>query len=210
MRRKRRRISRSPPRGEAEAEEEQTFRGGSTNKRPKKDLSHVQCYVCGEFGHFANQCSQAKKGYGTKGKRKEVAASAEIEDKDEEEEQQLTATAREFSRMFRDEYTMLLDAEDRTRIGWYIDSGATSHMTGERLALQEFTTQDSGFVKCGVHSTMVAIQGKGTISLQIESGKILRVPRVLYVPSMRVCVLSISALEHQGYGVSFFGCGVHI
>jgi hypothetical protein len=187
-----------------------TFRGGSTNERPKKDLSHVQCYVCGEFGHFASQCSQAKKGYGTKGKRKEVAASAEIEDKDEEEEQQLAATAREFSRMFRDEYTLFLDAEDKTRTGWYIDSGATSHMTGERLALQEFTTQDSGFVKCGVHSSMVAIQGKGTISLQIESGRILRVPEVLYVPSMRVSVLSISALEHQGYGVSFFGCGVHI
>jgi hypothetical protein len=91
-----------------------SFRGGSTNERPKKDLSHVQCYVCGEFGHFASQCSQAKKGYGTKGKRKEVAASTEIEDKDEEEEQQLAATTREFSKMFRDEYTLLLDAEDRT------------------------------------------------------------------------------------------------
>jgi hypothetical protein len=59
-----------------------TFRGGSTNERPKKDLSHVQCYVCGEFGHFVSQCSQAKKGYSTKGKRKEVAASAEIEEKE--------------------------------------------------------------------------------------------------------------------------------
>jgi hypothetical protein len=83
-------------------------------------------------------------------------------------------------------------------------------MTGERLALQEFRAQDSGFVKCGVHSSMVAIQGKGTISLQIELGRILRVPGVLYVPSMRVSVLSISALEHQGYGVNFFGNGVHI
>jgi hypothetical protein len=27
---------------------------------------------------------------------------------------------------------------------------------------------------------------------------------------MRVSVLSISALEYQGYGASFFGCGVHI
>jgi hypothetical protein len=83
-------------------------------------------------------------------------------------------------------------------------------MTGERLALQEFTTQDSGFVKCGVHPSMVEIQGKGAVTLQIESGRILRIPGVLYIPSMRVSVLSISALEHQGYGVSFFGCGVHI
>jgi hypothetical protein len=58
--------------------------------------------VCGEFGHFSSQFSQAKKGYDTKGKRKEVAASTEIEDKDEEEEQQLATTAREFSKMFQD------------------------------------------------------------------------------------------------------------
>jgi hypothetical protein len=48
------------------------------------------------------------------------------------------------------------------------------------------------------------------VSLQIESGRILRVPGVLYIPGMRVSVLSISALEYQGYGVSFFGCSVHI
>jgi hypothetical protein len=77
-----------------------TFRGGPTSGRPKKDLSHVQCYVCGEFGHYASQCSQAKKGYGAKGKRKEVATLAEVKDKDEEEEQQLAAAACEFSRMF--------------------------------------------------------------------------------------------------------------
>jgi hypothetical protein len=36
------------------------------------------------------------------------------------------------------------------------------------------------------------------------------VPRVLYVPGMRVSILSILALEYQGYSVSFFGFGVHI
>jgi hypothetical protein len=49
-------------------------------------------------------------------------------------------------------------------------------MTGERLALTEFTTQDIGFVRCGVHSSMVAVRGEGMVSLQIESGRILRVP----------------------------------
>jgi hypothetical protein len=57
---------------------------------------------------------------------------------------------------------------------------------------------------------MVAVRRKGVVSLQIESCRILRVIGVLYVPSMRVSVLSISALEYQGYGVSFFDCGVHI
>jgi hypothetical protein len=44
-------------------------RGGATSGRPKKDLSHIQCYVCGEFGHYASQCSQAKKGKGAKGRK---------------------------------------------------------------------------------------------------------------------------------------------
>jgi hypothetical protein len=48
------------------------------------------------------------------------------------------------------------------------------------------------------------------VSLQIESGRTLRMSEVLYVPSMRVSVLSISTLEYQGYGVDFLGCGVHI
>jgi hypothetical protein len=61
-----------------------------------------------------------------------------------------------------------------------------------------------------VHSSMVEVRGQGVVSLQIESGRIPRVPGVLYVPGMRVSILSISSLEYQGYGVSFFGCGVHI
>ena len=107
--------------------------------------------MCGEFGKYANHCSQAKKGYGARGKRKEVATSVEVEDKDEEEEKPLVSTTREFSNMFRDEYTLFLNTEESLGEGWYIDSGATCHMTGERLALQEFTAQDSCFVRCGVH-----------------------------------------------------------
>jgi hypothetical protein len=110
-----------------------TFRGGFTSGKPKKDLSHVQCYVCEELGHFASQCTQAKKGFGERGRRKEITTSTKVEIKEEEEEQQLFATAIEFSRMFKDEYTLFLDTEDRTKRGWYIDSGATSHMTGDRL-----------------------------------------------------------------------------
>jgi hypothetical protein len=53
--------------------------------------------------------------------------------------------------MFRDEYTLFLDIEDRPREGWYIDSGATCHMTGERHDFQEFAGQDLGFVRCDVH-----------------------------------------------------------
>jgi hypothetical protein len=124
--------------------------------------------------------------------------------------QQLAATTREFLKMFRDEYTLFLDIEDRSREGWYLDSGATCHMTGERHAFQEFTTRDLGFVRCKVHPSLVAVQVVGTVSLRIGSGRTLKVQRVLYVPCMRVSVLSISTLEDQCYGVSFVCRGVYI
>jgi hypothetical protein len=124
--------------------------------------------MCGEFGHYASQSSQANKGKGAKGRKQQVAASVEEEDQDEEEEeQQLAATTRQFSRMFKDEYTLFLDSKDRSRDGWYLDNGSTCHMTGERYAFQEFSAQDLGYVRCGVHSSMVAVRGEGMVSLQI-------------------------------------------
>jgi hypothetical protein len=89
-----------------------------------------------KFGHYASQCPWDKRVKGTKGKKQQVAAQAEEEDHDEdEEEQQLVATTRQFSKMFRQEYTLFLESEGRPRVGWYIDSGATCHMTGEEDTL---------------------------------------------------------------------------
>jgi hypothetical protein len=56
--------------------------------------------------------------------------------------------------------------------------------TGEEDAFQEFSTQARGFVRCGIHSNMAIIEEEGTVTLQIESGRTLRVIGVLFVPGM--------------------------
>jgi hypothetical protein len=138
-----------------------------------------------------------------------VVAQAE-EDHDENEEQQLAATTRQFSNMFKREYTLFLESKGKPKAWWYINSGASYHMTGEEDAFQEFSTQARGFVRCGIHTSMAIVKGEGTVTLQIESGKNLRVTGVLSVPRMRVNVLSATTLEDQGYGVEFYGREVHI
>jgi hypothetical protein len=97
--------------------------------------------------------------------------------------------------MFMQEYTLFLESEGRPRAGWYIDSGAICHMNGEEDAFQEFSAHAMGFVRCGIHTSMVAVKGEGMVTLQIELGKTLRVIGVLFVPGMRVNVLSAVALE---------------
>ena len=47
-------------------------------------------------------------------------------------------------------------------ITWYLDNGASNHMTGDRNKFQHFDEQFSGNVKFGDCSS-VGIQGKGTI-----------------------------------------------
>jgi hypothetical protein len=57
-------------------------------------------------------------------------------------------------------------------------------------------------VKSGVH-TMHAVKGVGCVRFQLESGVSLEVDEVMYVPELRVNLLSVSALEDMGYTVMF-------
>jgi len=52
---------------------------------------------------------------------------------------------------------------------WFVDSGATCHMTGARELFENFTESDSDlYVELGM-GTKHAVQGSGTMSFQMES-----------------------------------------
>ena len=99
----------------------------------------MKCFACQKFGHYAGQCTNKKK------KKQQTAASAEIDE-------YAVRFDREFSLFAggcreRASSITIRDIEDWTKnfmiIGhslststtsniWYIDSGASSHMTGVR------------------------------------------------------------------------------
>lgn len=89
--------------------------------KQKKDLSKVNCFNCGEMGHFLSRCLMKKKGDDEKKKGKQVigvATSAEID--------ALT------SRLEEEDFAMIshLSQGIIDEDGWYMDSGATKHVTG--------------------------------------------------------------------------------
>ena len=89
----------------------------------------------------------------------------------------------EFSRNFDEEFCLIACMESTTGSSiWYIDSGASSHMTGQKRFFKDL--QEGGtriHFELGDDAQYQA-QGVGTVSFQRESVKPLNFEDVLYVP----------------------------
>jgi hypothetical protein len=93
----------------------------------KKDMSKVRCFACHKTGHYVSQCPNKKK------PEPEVSASTEIAEFAERYE-------REFSPMTGPVGSGCLAFEDIE--SWFVDSGASRHMTGLRSVFLDLTEVD--------------------------------------------------------------------
>ena len=83
-------------------------RGNYATKNERKyDKSHIECYNYHKFGHYASKCH-----YNTNG----VEERASFVDKEKGEEPTLLLA--------------LKDDERDDRNSWYLDNGASNHMSG--------------------------------------------------------------------------------
>jgi len=84
---------------------------------------------------------------------------------------------------------------------WIMESGSPSHMTGMRsMFLSVSETCSNLYVRNGA-STIHVVKGVGCIIFQLESGGSLDVVEVLFVPELKVNLLSIATLEDDGYAI---------
>ena len=76
-------------------------------------------------------------------------------------------------------------------------------MTGFRDFLSNLTEKDSPHkVKLG-DDYQYPIKGGDEASYRLDSGKLMKMKEVLYVPGLKKNLLSISALEEKGFRVAF-------
>jgi hypothetical protein len=153
--------------------------------KPKKDLSKVKCFQCHQLGHYTTKCPQHKKGPG----KGQFAASAEIE---------------EFSSRFEEDFSFIACmASSMTSTTWFIDSGASCHMIGNKNYFGQLTEKNMQFnIELGDNGKYQA-QGIGVVNFESESRKPLYLRDVLYVPGLNKILVSISVLEDLGYEVFF-------
>jgi hypothetical protein len=126
---------------------------GATSQLGKKDLSKIKCFACHKIGHYASQCRE-KKGQG----KTQTTTSTETQ-------------LDEFATKFEKDFSLVscLSTNTNTRSAWYLDNGASHHMTEARELFNSLTEKDSGtHVELG-DDAKYAVKGEGTIMFQLES-----------------------------------------
>ena len=160
------------------------------NPRKTFDKSKVQCYNCQDFGHFADECKNEKKP-----RVREEAANLSIEESS-------------LFMAYIEDFLLQGSQEDNnlSKNSWYLDTGASSHMTSKRSFFYSLDETLQGSIKFGDES-LVRYEGKGSILLNYLDGEDIRIEGVLYVPSMRVNILSLGKLDEDGF-ISTLGGGI--
>ncbi|GJZ39769.1 zinc finger, CCHC-type containing protein [Tanacetum coccineum] len=83
---------------------------------------------------------------------------------------------------------------------WYLNNGASNHMTGDRNMFTELNESVTGQVWFGDGSA-VKIKGKGTLLFQCKNGDQLMVSDVYFIPALTDNILSLGQLTEAGYDV---------
>jgi hypothetical protein len=162
-------------------------KGGQKPKgEGKKDMRKVKFFACHKFGHYVGQCLDKKK--------KQTTDSTEVE---------------EFSTNFDKEFSLVVCLSSRTTTldTWYIDSGASFHMTVVREHLTDLTQCGDVEVVLG-DDRKVKVASCGTVSFRRESLPPMTLTEVLYVLGLKKNLVSIYTIEEKGYEILF--CDGHV
>ncbi|WZZ65526.1 hypothetical protein YC2023_076896 [Brassica napus] len=79
---------------------------------------------------------------------------------------------------------------------WYLDNGASNHMTGERSYFSEIKENITRKVKFG-DGSYVNINGKGSILFEAKTGEHKLLTDIYYIPELRSNILSLEQAIEQ-------------
>ena len=152
----------------------------------KSDPTKLTCFYCKEPGHFKRDCPKLF----AKTKRFERANNV----KDESSE------------------VVFMASDGADHHCWYIDSGATQHMSGDRAAFVEYAAIPPKAVYMGDNNKQDAV-GQGSVKMVLDvSGSALKAKftNVLFVPNLKSNLISVSRLIKDGFSVQFGAAGCDI
>ena len=96
---------------------------------------------------------------------------------------------------------MAHSSTEQDQCTWFLDSGASNHMTGSRQLFTELDEKVQGDISFGDLSK-VPVQGRGNIVIKRKNGDHAFISNVYYVPDMKTNILSLGQLLEKGYQIS--------
>jgi len=148
----------------------------------KKDLSKIKCFHCHEFKHYTTKCQHKKESKNITG----------------------GATGEALASQFELDFT-LIACISSTMMGrvWYLDNGASFHMTGNRYFFSDLEEKDLHMNIKMVYDGRYNATGIGIVTFQRESGSPLKLKDVMFIPGLKKNFVSITVLEDHGYDLIF-------
>lgn len=125
----------------------------------------MECFNCHRYGHYRSECPNFYRGKGERSNYIEV----------------------------EEETTLLMAChtkEEKTSNLWYLDSGCSNHMCGNKFLFSELDESFRDTVKFG-DNFIVSVMGKGSVNVRMKNDVIERIPSVFYVPDLKSNLISL-------------------
>lgn len=226
------RTERGPSRGGRHFRGRSTYGRGTPNthgvrpppanfRNDAQDRRLVKCHKCGKQGHYARECEHATleeqirtmqiqlsniKRY--RRNQQQHVHLAETQDEGTDHSAESDATHLQACINAFDDKSDAPEAVVNACITggieeeWFLDSGASSHVTGNPHLLSDISHSRIPSIRI-VGGISMHVAHQGTVSTINSSGKIKHINQVLYVPGVRTNLFSVGKLTDAGYRVLF-------
>ncbi|XP_073357719.1 uncharacterized protein [Aegilops tauschii subsp. strangulata] len=173
-------------------------RGGRGNGKADDD----RCRYCGIAGHWARDSRKKKR------EEANQANLTQAEVADDEDPTFLMAQVCTITDAgdISDDYVDLVEEYAEVHLGrteeeydskWYLDTGASNHMSGSAACFNELDRRVGGTVKFG-DGSVVAICGRGSVLFTDCNGGHRVLTGVYFIPRLRSSIVSVGQLDEGG------------